>query len=93
MKTATDAGSTHVAKTRSSFTQQNGGMIGTSHKAKLICGTAARKDVDEECEVLFVGVVDALVPFKFKKKAEYMTKSVIQHGQNFSVIPPCVQHC
>lgn len=36
-------------------------------------------------EVLFVGIIDTLVPFKMKKKAEFMAKSLLQHGQNFSV--------
>ena len=60
------------------FTRHQGGMIGCSH-------TAAG---ESEQEVLFVGVIDTLVPFKMKKKAEFMAKSLIQHGQNFSVIPP-----
>eukprot|EP01043_Picozoa_sp_COSAG02_P020904 COSAG02_NODE_1045_length_15004_cov_13.824220_3_plen_1075_part_00 len=65
-----------VPEPTSLFTRNQGGMLGSSHQG-------AQTD-----EVLFVGVIDTLVPFKLKKKAEFVAKSVLQHGQNFSVIPP-----
>ncbi len=71
-----DSECSSVPEPASLFTRHQGGMLGSSHQG-------AQTD-----EVLFVGVIDTLVPFKLKKKAEFMAKSVLQHGQNFSVIPP-----
>ena len=39
-------------------------------------------------EVLFVGIIDTLVPFSGKKAAEYHAKSKLTFQQNFSVVPP-----
>ena len=61
----------------SMFARHQGGMAGTSQPDGL------RAD-----EVLFVGIIDTLVPFKMRKKAEHKLKSVVFHGKNFSVIPP-----
>jgi hypothetical protein len=38
--------------------------------------------------VYFLGIIDMLVPFKWKKKSEYKLKSAIHGGKQFSVIPP-----
>lgn len=46
------------------------------------------KGEGEDEVILFFGIIDTLVPFDTKKYSEYMVKSVIQHGKNFSVIPP-----
>ena len=52
-------------------------------------GYAVPSQGDGEDEViLFFGIIDTLVPFDNKKYSEYMVKSVIQRGKNFSVIPP-----
>ena len=61
----------------SMFARHQGGMAGTSQP------DGVRAD-----EVLFVGIIDTLVPFKMRKKAEHKLKSVVFHGKNFSVIPP-----
>ena len=39
-------------------------------------------------QVIFVGIIDTLVPFSLRKRAEYFIKSLLQYGQNFSVVPP-----
>ena len=40
------------------------------------------------CHIPFVGIIDTLVPFSLRKRAEYFIKSLLQYGQNFSVVPP-----
>jgi hypothetical protein len=61
-------------------------MVGSSHKTTAPADGQQQQEQEEEEEVLFVGVIDTLVPFKMKKKAEFMAKSLIQKG--FSVVPP-----
>jgi hypothetical protein len=40
-------------------------------------------------QLLFMGIIDTLVPFDSRKKGEYVFKSIMHAGQqNFSVIPP-----
>jgi hypothetical protein len=46
--------------------------------------TRAEGEGDEE--VIFVGIIDTLVPFRLRKKTEYWLKSLLQYGQNFSVV-------
>ena len=39
-------------------------------------------------QVLIVGIIDTLIPFNGRKKAEYAYKTFRHPGKNFSVIPP-----
>eukprot|EP01052_Picozoa_sp_SAG31_P006778 SAG31_NODE_315_length_17848_cov_18.145811_8_plen_863_part_00 len=64
----------------SKFARYHGGMQGWSHRD-------VSKPINS-VETLFCGIIDVLVPFNFKKQAEFRAKSVLQRGQNFSVIPP-----
>ena len=63
--------------------------IAFAMKLPLVSACIPMKMSNQFCisqqEVLFVGIIDTLVPFKMKKKAEFMAKSLLQHGQNFSV--------
>ena len=55
-----------------------------SPRSALLSAAAA----SEQQDVVFLGIIDTLVPFKLRKKAEHVGKSIFQHGKNFSVIPP-----
>eukprot|EP00283_Hemiselmis_rufescens_P002837 CAMPEP_0173422004 /NCGR_PEP_ID=MMETSP1357-20121228/2879_1 /TAXON_ID=77926 /ORGANISM="Hemiselmis rufescens, Strain PCC563" /LENGTH=866 /DNA_ID=CAMNT_0014384977 /DNA_START=148 /DNA_END=2748 /DNA_ORIENTATION=- len=61
----------------SKFQCVEGGMLGTTHD-----------DTGPDDEVIFVGIIDTLVPYQWRKIVEHWIKSVVQHGQNFSVVPP-----
>jgi hypothetical protein len=65
---------------QSAFTQDQGGLRG--------CTRTATTSDDSAEEILFLGIIDMLVPFKLRKKMEHVAKSIIQHGENFSVVPP-----
>jgi hypothetical protein len=69
------------------FRSHHGGMAGCS-RLRATEGTVTAATDSEREEVLFVGIIDTLVPFSKKKKMEYQAKSVMQRGKNFSVIPP-----
>jgi hypothetical protein len=43
---------------------------------------------DSPDQVYFMGIIDTLVPFDARKKGEYVFKSIITGGSNFSVVPP-----
>jgi hypothetical protein len=61
----------------SKFQTADGGMLGSTHE-----------DGDDEDEVIFVGIIDTLVPYQWRKIVEHWLKTVVQNGQNFSVVPP-----
>lgn len=68
----------------SAFQAVAGGMEGSSRP-----GGGDRSGGDDGVdEVLFLGIIDTLVPFNWRKRAEYWAKSLLQRGKNFSVVPP-----
>ena len=49
----------------------------------------ARGEDEGENQVVFMGIIDTLIPFKMKKKTEYIAKTAaLGKNANFSVIPP-----
>ena len=64
------------------------GRLGLSVFQKLQGGFEGntRAEGEGDDEVIFVGIIDTLVPFRLRKKTEYWLKSLLQYGQNFSVV-------
>ena len=73
------------------FTSHHGGLRGFSSRAPPghENGDDHTAEIAEEGDdIFFLGIVDILVPFKLRKRMEHRAKSILQHGKNFSVVPP-----
>lgn len=65
------------------FTGFHGGLAGSTHKLPQDAVTGAVAQ-----EVVFVGIIDMLVPFNASKKMENFAKGWLLLQENFSVVPP-----
>ena len=59
------------------------GLAGSTHKLPQDAVTGAVAQ-----EVVFVGIIDMLVPFNASKKMENFAKGWLLLQENFSVVPP-----